>query len=108
MSLRNLFFGPVDIKYCTYFYMLSLIQFSMMILALCTFIYLVLSGNKDSKTKMTALLGTVIYGMFYLQNRIIHSMCIKVNLGNPIIKKTSRRKPERYEREREREERPFR
>lgn len=92
MSLRNMLFGPVDIKYCTYFYMLSVIQFSLMIFTLCAFIYLVLSRNKDSKIKTTALLGALMYGMFYLQNRIIHSMCIKVNLGDSAKKKKPRRR----------------
>lgn len=80
-SLNNYLFGPVDVEYCAYFYILSIIQFLVMIFMLMSLLYMLTLGRKrmDPKTTMTFVLGSLAYGVLYFQSRLLHSMCIHSN-----------------------------
>ena len=88
-SLNNYLFGPVDVEYCAYFYILSIIQFPVMIFMLMSLLYMLTLGRKrmDPKTIMTLLLGSLAYGVLYFQSRLLHSMCINSNSTCETVKK---------------------
>ena len=77
-SLNNYLFGPVDLEFCAYFYILSVVQFSGMIFMLMSLLYMLTLGRKrmDAKMTMTILMGSLAYGVLYFQSRLLHSMCI--------------------------------
>lgn len=77
-SLNDYLFGPVDVKFCAYFYFLSVIQFSVMLVMLSSLLYMLTLGTKkmDSKLTMTVLMGALAYGVLYFQSRLLHSMCV--------------------------------
>lgn len=88
-SLNNYLFGPVDVEYCAYFYILSIIQFPVMIFMLMSLLCMLTLGRKrmDPKTIMTLLLGSLAYGVLYFQSRLLHSMCINSNSTCETVKK---------------------
>jgi hypothetical protein len=77
MNMNDYLFGPVNVKFCAYFYFLSIIQFTVMVVLSVFIVYNLLSGKKiDAKTTMTAVMGALAYGVLYFQSRLLHSMCI--------------------------------
>ena len=68
-------FGPLSKQYCFYFYILSLF-------GIVSLVFLVLSSLVIGITKKKGLVFytqmifvAVMYGMIYLQNRILFNMC---------------------------------
>ena len=76
MALSDTLFGSLGKKYCTYFYLLSVAGFFFVILMLLSFIMAMFSKKMDMKIMFAILYAGIIYGMFYLQNRILYSMCM--------------------------------
>jgi hypothetical protein len=68
-------FGPMDKKYCDYFYILSIIGFLMMGMLLLTGLFIGISKHKGLDYFISLFMGILMYGVFYFQNRLIHSMC---------------------------------
>ena len=68
-------FGVLPKEYCVLFYYLSVIGFVWLIVALALFISMAVSKRRDMSFFISALLALVGYGVFYLQNRLLHSMC---------------------------------
>ena len=77
-SFNNYLFGPLDIEYCAYFYLLSMVYFGFFIFIIASLIYSLVTGNKkvDQKMITTMIFGCLLYGAFYFQNRLLHSMCV--------------------------------
>ncbi len=73
--LENLF-GPMDKKYCEYFYILSIIGFIMMGMLLLTGLFVGIAKHKNLDYFMGLIMGSMMYAVFYFQNRLIHSMCV--------------------------------
>ncbi len=75
-SLNNKLFGPLDKKYCNYFYYLTVFIFILFILSILTFLYSAIV-NKFSIAQLALFLYmSLVYGAMYLQNRLLYSMCI--------------------------------
>jgi hypothetical protein len=79
MSLNDYIFGPLDIEYCAYFYILSVISYLIFLSILLSLAYYLITGSKkvDSKLAMTMVFGSLVYGVMYFQSRLLHSMCVK-------------------------------
>lgn len=77
-SLNYYLFGPLDTEYCTYFYVLSVICFCTFVLTILSALYSIASGNKkmDLRLVLTMMFGSLLYAALYLQNRLLHSMCV--------------------------------
>jgi hypothetical protein len=79
MSLNDYIFGPLDIEYCGYFYILSVINYIIFLSILISLAFYLISGSKkiDQKMAVTMVFGSLVYGVLYFQNRLLHSMCVK-------------------------------
>jgi hypothetical protein len=85
-SLDNYLFGPLDIEYCVYFYILSIVNFVFYALIILSLIYTLIFGYKkmDSKLIGTMLFGSLAYLVLYFQNRLLHSMCVRKEGMSPM------------------------
>jgi len=75
-------FSPLTKDFCIYFYYLSVLGFAFFIFTLIAIFGMMLTKNKawDSEFRMLLLsLGyfTLLYFVFYFQNRLLYSMCVK-------------------------------
>ena len=75
-SLNNMLFGPLDRKYCLYFYYLTVFMFIFVILSILTFLYNGFTTKFDMIKFAIFLYMSLLYGAIYIQNRILYSMCI--------------------------------
>lgn len=77
-SLNNYLFGPLNVEFCAYFYILSIIQFIAMSFTILYLIYSLTLGSKKMDVKMTTtvIMGSLAYGVLYFQSRLLHSMCV--------------------------------
>ena len=76
-SLNDTIFGPLDVEYCLYFYILSVIQFSVGVFMLISLLYMLTLGSKKVNTIMVmpVLMGSFAYFVLYLQSRLLFGMC---------------------------------
>ena len=71
-------FGPLSQDYCWYFYALSVAGFVLVCLVVGSLIFEILNSRKfDMASLSKYVLLTLGYLMYYLQNRILYSMCAK-------------------------------
>ncbi len=74
-------FGPLDNKYCLYFYYLSVFGYAFFVLTAIYLLYFLIVTKKTEVFYFSIIyklfLSSLIYGVFYFQNRILYSMCIK-------------------------------
>lgn len=70
------FFGPLNKKYCFFFYFFGILAFIIMVILIISIIYSL--ATKSQNIQMTIIMATHIPTLFivYFQNRILHSMCI--------------------------------
>jgi hypothetical protein len=73
--MQNLF-GPLSKQYCLYFYILSLICFAYFILIIVMTLFIGITKRKGIDFYLAMLSGALAYGIFYFQNRLLHSMCV--------------------------------
>jgi hypothetical protein len=69
-------FGPLPKEYCSLFYYLSIFGFVWLTIAVLLFTSMAISKRRDLSFYVSAILALVGYGVFYLQNRLLHSMCV--------------------------------
>ena len=76
-SLNDYLFGELSVDYCVYFYILSVIQFSVGMFMVLSLLFMLTLGSKkvNSLMVMPVLMGSFAYFVLYLQSRILHSMC---------------------------------
>ena len=74
-DLADKLFGALPKEYCALFYYLSVLGFVWLVVALTLFISMAVSKRRDMSFYISALLALIGYGVFYLQNRLLHSMC---------------------------------
>lgn len=82
MEFSNDFlFGPLDNKYCLYFYYLSVIGYAFFVLTAIYLLYFVIVTKTKEEFYFLMIyklfLASLMYGVFYFQNRILYNMCIK-------------------------------
>ena len=70
-------FGPLDRKYCDWFYYLSMIAFIFMVLTLLALVAGLFSKKAKSEHIGGAVYAALMYAAFYFQNRLLYTMCLK-------------------------------
>jgi hypothetical protein len=73
-------FGPLKKKYCFYFYILEVFGFVLFLSILVYIVYRLVTSKKDTPY-MTLGLTSLVYFVFYFQNRLLYNMCLNSNLG---------------------------
>jgi hypothetical protein len=81
-------YGPLGKQYCIYFYFLSVFGFILLALTVIGMIWAMLTKKFDTKVIVGLLMASLGYGIFYFQNRLLHSMCIHEGMINEKDKKT--------------------
>lgn len=76
MDTQSLF-GPLDQKYCNWFFYLSLVAFVFMILTIVTGVFVLMQKQMKMEYVMAILWSSAMYGAFYFQNRLLYTMCLK-------------------------------
>jgi len=71
------YFGPLSRKYCVWFYWLSVVGFVMLILLLVTSVYFAYIKKLSPSVVYSIVSSALVYGMFYFQNRLFYTMCLK-------------------------------
>ena len=74
-DILNSLFGPMPKDYCLYFYYLSVFGFILFTISLLTMIRLAVSKKRGSVFYLNSVMVLLGYGIFYFQNRLLHSMC---------------------------------
>ena len=75
-SLNDTLFGPLDKDYCLYFYFLALYSLVIAGFIFCVLMMMIFSGKKmDFNMVFILSYGILYYLAFYLQNRLLNSMC---------------------------------
>jgi len=69
-------FGPLSSDYCIWFYFLSILGFLWFFFYLISSIYMGVIKRKGSDYWPTVITVALGYGIFYFQNRLLHSMCV--------------------------------
>jgi len=72
-------FGPLSSKACVYFYILTILSFGAICLAVIGGVGVLIKKPKlfDFKNSAAALLGLANLLLVYFINRLFHTMCIK-------------------------------
>lgn len=68
-------FGPLSKNYCFYFYILSVFGLISLILLVLSSLFVGISQKKGSLFYLQMISVAVVYGMIYLQNRLLFNMC---------------------------------
>ena len=78
-SFINTFFGPLDKKYCMYYFLLTIIFFILLVLAIGAEIIFLFKRYKqlNSKTLISGLLLLFNAFLAYFVNRLLYTMCSK-------------------------------
>jgi len=75
-NLNNTFLGPLDRKYCIYFYYLTVAGLILFLFLIASSIYIGFTNKYSSVFIYKMVMVTIVYGMFYFQNRLLYSMCV--------------------------------
>lgn len=76
MNYIDTLFGPLSKQYCVYFYFLSIFGFILLAVFIISSIFVGLSKRKGVDYYMQVVGIALGYGIFYFQNRLLHSMCV--------------------------------
>lgn len=74
-DLMNTLFGPLHSDFCLYFYYLSVFGFILVIISFLTMLRLAMTHKRNSGFYVNSLMVLIGYGIFYFQNRLLHTMC---------------------------------
>ena len=74
-DIMNTLFGPLDRKYCAYFFILSIIGFVLLFILLLSSLVVGLSKGKGFDFYFQMFSVAIGYAIFYFQNRLLHTMC---------------------------------
>ena len=74
-DINEKLFSALPKDYCVWFYYLSVIGFVWFAIAVVMFGSMALTKRRDTGFYMGAVMSLAAYGVFYFQNRLLHSMC---------------------------------
>ena len=74
-SLMDYLYGPLNPEYCIYFYVLSVIGFVLLTIALLSTLFIGITKQKDSTFYGEMFIICMTYGLLYFHNRLLYSMC---------------------------------
>jgi len=72
----NKVFGPLDNRFCDYFFILSVLGFVMLVVLLVSSLIVGLTKGKGIDYYMQILFVALGYLIFYFQNRLLYTMCV--------------------------------
>lgn len=75
-GLADNIFGPLSRDYCMFFYFLSILGFVYLFFYLISALYLGMIKRKGMDYWFTMIAVALGYGIFYFQNRLLHSVCM--------------------------------
>jgi len=75
-NMLDTLFGPLDQKYCDYFYILSVLGFVLLAIFMISSLFVGLSKRKGVDYYIQMIGVALGYGLFYFQNRLLHTMCV--------------------------------
>lgn len=70
-------FTPLPHDFCLWFYFLSVAGFILLVFAVISTLFIGITKRKDSTFYLQMLSVALVYFIFYFQNRLLYSMCIK-------------------------------
>lgn len=76
MSVSSVF-SPLAKDYCIYFYYLSVLGFAFLVFILISTIGIMITKKKGWDFAFQMILLSLGYFIFYFQNRLLYSMCVK-------------------------------
>ena len=80
MDLEGIF-SPLSIEYCMWFYYLQSTGFIFLVILMLSTLFLLISGDtkkgKDKSSMFAMLFMILTYAVFYFQNRLFYSICVK-------------------------------
>tara|TARA_E500000331_G_scaffold152626_1_gene148539 strand:+ start:2656 stop:2901 length:246 start_codon:yes stop_codon:yes gene_type:complete len=74
-DIMETLFGPLDRKFCDYFWLLSVLGFVLLAVLIISSLLVGISKNKGSDFYFQTISIALGYAIFYFQNRLLHSMC---------------------------------
>lgn len=77
MDIYDLFSPFKNHDQCLWFYLLSVIGFILVIFAIISGIYYGITQKKNSSFYLSIFFVSTWYFIFYFQNRLLYSMCVK-------------------------------
>lgn len=81
-TMNDTLFGSLGKQYCVYFYLLSVFGFVLFALTVIGMVSTLFFKKLDMKVMMGLVMASLGYGIFYFQNRLLHSMCVQEGLVN--------------------------
>ena len=77
-SLENYFFGPLDKKYCSYFYAVTIASFAFCLILSFLFLSLFVQGKKKLSFYSVLVVFAIVMEAFshYFQNRLLYTICV--------------------------------
>jgi hypothetical protein len=75
-SALQTLFGPLPKKYCVYFYILSIIGFVLFAVVILGTLVSGVSKRLGLMHYISGLSIALVYGLFYFQSRLLHTMCV--------------------------------
>jgi hypothetical protein len=77
MGLTDSVAGPLGKEYCNLFYFLTVVAFVMIVLVVVNALYLLFFTKKaPAGFVMNTVSVLVVYGLAYIQNRLLYNMCL--------------------------------
>ena len=74
-DIMETLFGPLDRKFCDYFWLLSVLGFVLLAVLLISSLLVGISKNKGMDFYFQTISIALGYAIFYFQNRLLLSMC---------------------------------
>lgn len=74
-DIMETLFGPLERKFCDYFWLLSVLGFVLLAVLLISSLLVGISKNKGMDFYFQTISIALGYAIFYFQNRLLHSMC---------------------------------
>ena len=84
MTMNDTLFGSLGKQYCIYFYLLSVFGFILLVLTMMGMIWSIFTKRFDMKIMVGLVMASLGYGIFYFQNRLLHTMCVHEGLVNNV------------------------
>lgn len=75
-TINDQLFGPLDRKYCLYFYYLSIFGLLLLVFLIISSLYIVLTSKNSGVFGFQMIFAVLTYAIFYFQNRLMYSMCV--------------------------------
>ena len=77
MEEVNNLFSPMDKKYCSLFYGISMFNFLLMIVSIVNLVFLFKDIKRNKYLMINSVIVVLMLGINYIYNRLLFNMCKK-------------------------------